>query len=191
MSMDLTGITNKNEYFTNHYFSTVFEDSANATISGWNAEARESEEIRTPWSLLRQNARQYYTAHDKFVRSSANMQVLANIRTLADNYLKSLGYPEAKPEVITVDDGLWIANAQITQSKTSGVEEITIASPVKFIDGNIIVEGAQSDINVYNLAGAVVATASAQEGSTIIDASSLGSGIYLVRIADKAYKIRK
>lgn len=92
---------------------------------------------------------------------------------------------------ITVDDGLWIANAQITQSKTSGVDEITIASPVKFIDGNIIVEGAQSDINVYNLAGAVVATASAQEGSTIIDASSLGSGIYLVRIADKAYKIRK
>ncbi|MDY2930515.1 MAG: T9SS type A sorting domain-containing protein, partial [Muribaculaceae bacterium] len=59
------------------------------------------------------------------------------------------------------------------------------------IDGNIVVEGAQSDINVYNLAGAVVATASAQEGSTIIDASSLGSGIYLVRIGDKAYKIRK
>lgn len=48
MSMDLTGITNKNEYFTNHYFSTVFEDSASVTISGWNAEARESEEIRTP-----------------------------------------------------------------------------------------------------------------------------------------------
>ena len=93
MSMDLTGITNKNEYFTNHYFSTVFEENASATISGWNAEARESEEIRTPWSLLRQNARQYYTAHDKFVRSSVNMQVLANIKTLADNYLKSLGYP--------------------------------------------------------------------------------------------------
>ena len=39
MSMDLTGITNKNEYFTNHYFSTVFEDSANATISGRDAES--------------------------------------------------------------------------------------------------------------------------------------------------------
>lgn len=119
MSMDLTGITNKNEYFTNHYFSTVFEDSANATISGWNAEARESEEIRTPWSLLRQNARQYYTAHDKFVRSSANMQVLANIRTLADNYLKSLGYPEAKPEVITVDDGLSVP-VYLEMTKSNG-----------------------------------------------------------------------
>lgn len=119
MSMDLTGITNKNEYFTNHYFSTVFEDSANATISGWNAEARESEEIRTPWSLLRQNARQYYTAHDKFVRSSANMQVLANIRTLADNYLKSLGYPEAKPQVITVDDGLSVP-VYLEMTKSNG-----------------------------------------------------------------------
>ena len=119
MSMDLTGITNKNEYFTNHYFSTVFEENASATISGWNAEARESEEIRTPWSLLRQNARQYYTAHDKFVRSSVNMQVLANIRTLADNYLKSLGYPEAKPEVITVDDGLSVP-VYLEMTKSNG-----------------------------------------------------------------------
>ena len=119
MSMDLTGITNKNEYFTNHYFSTVFEENASATISGWNAEARESEEIRTPWSLLRQNARQYYTAHDKFVRSSVNMQVLANIRTLADNYLKSLGYPEANPEVITVDDGLSVP-VYLEMTKSNG-----------------------------------------------------------------------
>lgn len=31
MSMDLTGITNKNEYYTNHYFSTVFEENTRAT----------------------------------------------------------------------------------------------------------------------------------------------------------------
>ena len=106
MSIDLTGITNKNEYYTNHYFSTVFEENTSAAISGWNTAARESEEVRTPWSLLRQNARQYYAAHDKFVRSSVNLQVLANIKMLADNYLKSLGYPEAKPEVVTVDESL-------------------------------------------------------------------------------------
>lgn len=106
MSIDLTGITNKNEYYTNHYFSTVFEESTSATISNWNAAARESEEIRTPWSLLRQNARQYYTAHDKYVRSAMNMQTLASIKTLASSYLKSLGYVEGKPAVITVDDSL-------------------------------------------------------------------------------------
>lgn len=106
MSIDLTGITNKNEYYTNHYFSTVFEENASATISGWNAVARENEGVHTPWSLLRQNARQFYMAHDKFVRSSTNLQTLANIKVLADKYLVSLGYPIAKPEMVKVDDTL-------------------------------------------------------------------------------------
>lgn len=119
MSIDLTGITNKNEYYTNHYFSTVFEENTSATISGWNAAARESEEIKTPWSLLRQNARQYYTAHDKFVRSSVNLQALANIKMLASSYLKSLGYPEAKPEVVTVDDSLSVP-VYLEMTKSNG-----------------------------------------------------------------------
>ena len=119
MSIDLTGITNKNEYYTNHYFSTVFEENTSATISGWNAAARESEEIKTPWSLLRQNARQYYTAHDKFVRSSVNLQALANIKMLAGSYLKSLGYPEAKPEVVTVDDSLSVP-VYLEMTKSNG-----------------------------------------------------------------------
>lgn len=119
MSIDLTGITNKNEYYTNHYFSTVFEENTSTTISNWNAAARESEEIKTPWSLLRQNARQYYTAHDKFVRSSVNLQVLANIKALAGNYLKSLGYPEAKPEVVAMDDSLSVP-VYLEMTKSNG-----------------------------------------------------------------------
>ena len=96
MSMDLTGITNKNEYYTNHYFSTVFEENAGDTITAWNLAARESEEIRTPWSNLRRNATQFYAAHDRFIRE------------LADSYLKSLGYPEAAPQVVQVDDTLQV-----------------------------------------------------------------------------------
>lgn len=108
MSMDLTGITNKNEYYTNHYFSTVFEENVGDTITAWNVAARESEEIRTPWSNLRRNATQFYAAHDRFIRSSVNMQTLQNIRELADSYLKSLGYPEAAPQVVQVDDTLQV-----------------------------------------------------------------------------------
>ena len=108
MSMDLTGITNKNEYYTNHYFSTVFEENAGDTITAWNVAARESKEIRTPWSNLRRNATQFYAAHDRFIRSSVNMQTLQNIRELADSYLKSLGYPEAAPQVVQVDDTLQV-----------------------------------------------------------------------------------
>ena len=119
MSMDLTGITNKNEYYTNHYFSTVFEENASGTISGWNAAAKESEELHTPWSMLRQNARQFYVAHDRYVRSSLNLQTLSSIRSLADLYLKSLGYPDAKPAQITVDDTLSVP-VYLEMTKSNG-----------------------------------------------------------------------
>ncbi|RGZ00925.1 N-6 DNA methylase [Clostridium sp. AM58-1XD] len=119
MSIDLTGITNKNEYYTNHYFATVFEENASSTISSWNAAAKEAVEFHTPWSLLRQNARQYYAAHDRFVRSSMNLHALSNIRTLADSYLATLGYPEAKPEVITVNDTLTVP-VYLEMTKSNG-----------------------------------------------------------------------
>lgn len=119
MSMDLTGIFNKNEYYTNHYFSTLFEDNANESISVWNAAAKESEEIKTPWSMLRQNARQFYAAHDRFLRSTVNMQYLNSVRNLADLYLSSLGYPEAKPENIAIDDTL-VAPVYLEINKSNG-----------------------------------------------------------------------
>lgn len=119
MSMDLTGITNKNEYYTNHYFSTVFEENASGSISGWNAAAKESEELHTPWAMLRQNARQFYVAHDRYSRSPLNMKTLSDVRILADLYLKSLGYPEAKPTTVAVDDTL-TAPVYLEMTKSNG-----------------------------------------------------------------------
>ncbi len=104
MSMDLTGITNQNEYYTNHYFSSIFEENASDTISRWRAEAKNSEEVRTPWALLRDAARQYYPIHDRFLRSKFDTQTLANIRTLSDIYLSALGYPKAASEWVDIDD---------------------------------------------------------------------------------------
>lgn len=119
MSIDLTGITNQNEYYTNHYFSTVFEENASATISKWNVSARETKEGRTPWSLLRQNAKQYYVAHDRFVRSSINLQILANIKNMADHYLQSLGYPESRPEVVAIDESISVP-VYLEMTKSNG-----------------------------------------------------------------------
>ena len=119
MTMDLTGITNKNEYYTNHYFATVFEENAGETISAWNTAARESEEVRTPWSQLRRNAAQFYPVHDRYVRSSFNMTTLAGIRDMADLYLKSLGYPEAVPQKVQLDETLTVP-VYLEMKKNSG-----------------------------------------------------------------------
>lgn len=138
MSMDLTGITNKNEYYTNHYFSTVFEENASTTISAWNAAAKESEEVHTPWSMLRQNARQFYAVHDRFIRSSLNMQALNSIRTMADAYLKSLGYPNAKPENIAIDDTLSVP-IYLEMTKSNGAPLLwVILSASKELDAGIL-----------------------------------------------------
>ena len=106
MNIDLTGITNKNEYYTNHYFSTIFEENAGEAITAWAQAAKSSEEIRTPWAQLRQNARQFYPLHDRYAGGALNLQLLAAIRTMADRYLASLGYPEAAPELVPVDASL-------------------------------------------------------------------------------------
>lgn len=138
MSIDLTGITNQNEYYTNHYFSTVFEENASATISKWNVSARETKEGRTPWSLLRQNAKQYYVAHDRFVRSSINLQILANIKNMADHYLQSLGYPEARPEVVAIDESISVP-VYLEMTKSNGAPWLwVLLSAAKDSDAGIM-----------------------------------------------------
>lgn len=44
MEMILTGIENKNEYYTNHYFTSIFQDNTEDTIKKWK-----QKEIQLPW----------------------------------------------------------------------------------------------------------------------------------------------
>ena len=59
MSMDLTGIKNRNEYYTNHYFASIFEENAADTIKRWR-EAAQGTDQRTPWALLRDAGKRYF-----------------------------------------------------------------------------------------------------------------------------------
>lgn len=72
MAKTYTGINNYNEYYTNHYFSSIFEDNANATISSWRDVAKASKDVKTPWSQLKEDAKSYYVAHDKFLKANNN-----------------------------------------------------------------------------------------------------------------------
>lgn len=41
--MILTGIENKNEYYTNHYFTSIFQDNAEDTIKKWKQKEKQEE----------------------------------------------------------------------------------------------------------------------------------------------------
>ena len=58
MSMDLTGILNQNEYYTNHYFLSIFEENAKEAIDRWQNAATQSGD-KTPWAKLNAYASKY------------------------------------------------------------------------------------------------------------------------------------
>jgi hypothetical protein len=104
MAMDLRGINNYNEYYTNHYFSSVFEENAAETISAWRAAAKDQEEVRTPWSLLRDCGRLFSAIRERYQRVRSDAQVWPMIKDLADSYLETLGYPASTPFIAPVGE---------------------------------------------------------------------------------------
>ena len=103
MSIDLTGIGNRNEYYTNHYFSTMFEDGASERIKQWSEESK-NQDTKTPWTMLRDNAKRYYPIHDRYDRGQPHLTTANNIITMAAQYLVSMGYGTPNSVIINVDD---------------------------------------------------------------------------------------
>lgn len=103
MSFDLTGINIINEYYTNHYFSTIFATDAAEAISRWKAA-----EERNPWSLLRESAKKYYPFGNKYREGRIDTAICEGIEELAESYLDALGYGEPNSVKVPVDDTLTV-----------------------------------------------------------------------------------
>ncbi|SFT52644.1 N-6 DNA Methylase [Selenomonas sp. GACV-9] len=102
--IDLTGIDNVNEYYTNHYLSTIFADNIKTQITDWKTSAKETES-KTPWSELRAASRHYYMAHERFQKERFDTETLEQIAGLAGEYLTALGYPAMKTEMVMLGEG--------------------------------------------------------------------------------------
>lgn len=100
MSMDLTGIKNRNEYYTNHYFASIFEENAADTIRAWR-EAAQGTDQRTPWALLRDAGKRYFLTRGRQERRRGEAAYAGAVTEIAQDLLTSLGYEvlSAKPEL--------------------------------------------------------------------------------------------
>lgn len=109
MSMDLTGIRNQNEYYTNHYFLSVFEENAADTIKRWQDEAA-NQGGKTPWAKLNAAASKYFSLRERASRLRSDVLLEPIISELASEVLTALDYPmharSAKP--IEVEPGVTI-----------------------------------------------------------------------------------
>ena len=101
MSMDLTGINNRNEYYTNHYFASIFEENAADTIKKWR-EAAQGTDQRTPWALLREAGKRYFMIRGRQERRHGDEAYEEAVTLIARDLLTALGYEtdSAKPSLV-------------------------------------------------------------------------------------------
>ncbi len=130
--LDLTGISNNNEYYTNHYFSTVFEENASEVIKSLKTEQG------PPWSKLRDTANDYSLFHSHSYGSSINIRNLDNLISLSKSYLNSLGYPEGKPLNVKIDEEKQVPVFLEMQSKNGAPHLWVILSATKDDSDNLL-----------------------------------------------------
>ena len=116
--IDLTGIDNVNEYYTNHYLTTIFGDNIKTHVGEWKDIAKDTEGS-TPWSALRAIGRHYYRAHERFQRQRLDEDLLEQISQLAGEYLAALGYPVMEAELIPLDNDVLVPVALEIKDKNN------------------------------------------------------------------------
>lgn len=107
MGMDLTGIINQNEYYTNHYFSSIFEENAKDTITKWRSDAKEAEDT-TPWAKFRKTGTQYFRVRDRYAHMRNEVYSRPLIQEMAKLYLEALGFGQPNTVDVPVGDDLQI-----------------------------------------------------------------------------------
>jgi hypothetical protein len=95
MALDLTGITNHNEYYSQHYLLALFEGDLKDVLTRWEQAASDhpdSEAHRPPPAKLRSLASPYFRLHNRLNRlREADARLAEQTRWLAD-WLFALGY---------------------------------------------------------------------------------------------------
>ncbi|HPG59053.1 MAG TPA: N-6 DNA methylase, partial [Candidatus Wallbacteria bacterium] len=142
MALDLTGITNANEYYTNHYLGTIFEENIKETLEKWRKESEETGQ-KTPWSKLREAAKKYFIAREKFKRERRPAEKLRLQREFVKLLLSDLKY-EIDGDMTYVNTG-----SDITVPVISAVNRLNGAPRLWIME--VFNESPEDDLSILNL----------------------------------------
>ena len=135
MAIDITGITNENEFYTHHYLSAILENDLKGVFSDWKK--REIEEnIQQPYTQLKGLRKEFFSTYSLLERERKIEERLTIQRGFVAQLLNTLGY-QYLPQVVELDDGSSIP-------LISGVNEAD-GSPELWIIETITVHGDEAD----------------------------------------------
>ena len=102
MAIDITGITNENEFYTHHYLSAILENDLREVFKEWKR--KEDEEKTTqPYIHLRSLRKDFFTAHALLEKEKNIAKRLTIQREFVAQLFDSLGY-QYHPQMVEFDD---------------------------------------------------------------------------------------
>lgn len=89
MAIDLTGILSVNEYYTHHYLNIRLEEDIKDILKKFK---EESDKKETPWSMIKELSKKYYTLNEKMNREKNLSNRFKSQHKFIINLYQSLGY---------------------------------------------------------------------------------------------------
>lgn len=103
MAIDLTGITNENEFYTSHYLTVLLEGDLKDVFKRWEEEEQKNGN-QAPYKRLGRLAREYFAFRSRLERERRMENRMTLCRDLFAALLPILGYPYS-PTFKELDDG--------------------------------------------------------------------------------------
>lgn len=102
MSIDITGITNENEFYTHHYLAAILENDLKDVFSEWKRK-EEEEGTPQPYTLLRSLRKEFFATHTLLEKEKKNEDRLVIQREFLVRLLDALGY-QYHQQTVDLDD---------------------------------------------------------------------------------------
>lgn len=98
----LTGITNYNEFYSNHYLAEILSNDLKDIVKKWQEEAQ-TNKTKTPPELIKSLGKNYFKTINQWDSNNNSTELLALQQEWLKNFLEVLGY-EFKPQVKLLDN---------------------------------------------------------------------------------------
>ncbi|MEI7637161.1 MAG: hypothetical protein WCJ37_07620 [Syntrophus sp. (in: bacteria)] len=103
MALDLTGISNENEFYTHHYLTAILENDLKGFFGKWE-ELEAQTGVKPPYDNLARLHRDYFALRNRMERLRKPEEIMAAQREMLPELLTIFGYDFA-PEIKELDAG--------------------------------------------------------------------------------------
>ncbi|MDP2647594.1 MAG: hypothetical protein Q8P24_21905, partial [Desulfobacterales bacterium] len=133
MALDLTGVSNENEFYTHHYLTAILENDLKGFFGQWEGREEQSD-VKSPYDRLSRLQRDYFALRNRMERLRNPEEILAAQREFLPELLSVFGY-NIDPHLKDLDSGAVIPIiAEV--NKNNGAPDLWIVETISPVTEN-------------------------------------------------------